>query len=236
MILLRKTLMISAVTLVLGFVVGILCSTRFIRTAGTATRSPVGAASISAASQPLTAPTAPEADSGALDTADDALLLAQGAAILSTLKARDYAALSTYVHPEYGVSFTPYSTVRPESDLCLNADQVAGLASDNTRYLWGTYSGSGAPIRMTGQDYFARFVFNADYTQADVIGVDTVVETGNALENVSESFSGCRFLEYHFPGLEPANEGFDWCSLKVGLSPWENQWRLVALIHSEWTI
>ena len=60
-------------------------------------------------------------------------------------------------------------------------------------------------------------------------------QTGNALENVAESFPGCRFLEYHFPGLEPKNEGFDWCSLKLVLSPYQGEWRLVGLIHSEWT-
>ena len=227
--------MISAAALVLGFVIGIVCSARLLRTAGTAQRSLSGAAAAPAATPARTLQNAPAAEADGLDQSDNALLLARGAEILSALKAGDYAALSAYVHPEYGVRFTPYSTVQPESDLCLSAAQVAGLAGDPTRYLWGTYSGSGAPIRMTGADYFARFVFNADYTQAAVIGVDTVVETGNALENVSERYPGCRFVEYHFPGLDPDNEGFDWCSLKLVLTPWEDQWRLVGLIHSEWT-
>ena len=231
----RKTLMLSAVALVLGFVIGILCGSGFIRMAGTGTRKQTGAT----LSVPSTAPGGQSglaaAEDGSLNTSDNVPLLTCGMEILGTIKARDYEALSGYVHPEFGVSFTAYSTVQPESDLRLSAAQIAGLSTDSTLYVWGTAAGSGEPIRMTGRDYFARYVYNADYIQAALIGVDTVVETGNALENVAESFPGCRFLEYHFPGLEPKNEGFDWCSLKLVLSPYQGEWRLVGLIHSEWT-
>ena len=59
---------------------------------------------------------------------------------------------------------------------------------------------------------------------------------GNALENVLTAYPDDRFVEYHFPGLDESQEGFDWCSLKVVLAPCEGDWYLVGLIHSEWTI
>lgn len=231
----KKLVLCSAVTLVLGFIIGILCSSRFLLPAGSHLRAKAGdpVASLSPGTPSLTQ--TPQ-DVQTLDTGDNTLLLQQAGQVLSTLKNQDYPALASYVHPTYGVQFTPYSTVQPKQDLRLSADQVAALDSDAAVYTWGTADGSGEPIRMSGREYFARYVFNVDYTQAPVIGIDTVLESGNALENVADSFPGCRFVEYHFPGIDPKNQGFDWCSLKLVFSPCEDSWRLVALIHSEWTI
>lgn len=229
----KKLVLCCAVALVLGFVVGIVCSSRFLLPAGSPLRVQVAAATLAPATPSLSYQ--PQ-DTPTLDTGDNTLLLQQAGDILQVLKRQDYTGLSAYVHPSYGVQFTPYSTVQPEHDLRLSAQQIAGLGSDNTLYTWGSADGSGEPIRLSGRDYFARYVFNVDYTQAPVIGVDTVLESGNALENVADSFPNCRFVEFHFPGIDPKNQGFDWCSLKLVLSPYEDSWRLVALIHSEWTI
>ena len=95
--------------------------------------------------------------------------------------------------------------------------------------------GSGSPIRCTSKDYFARYVFNTDYTEAPQVGIDTVLISGNALENVADAYPNGRFVEYHFPGIDPALEGFDWCSLKLVFEIWNNDWYLVGIIHGEWT-
>lgn len=228
----KKLILCCAVALVLGFVVGVVCSSTVLLPAGSPLRIRVAAATLTPISPSLTY--APQ-DTPTLDTTDNGPLLQRAASVLQALKGRDYAALAAYAHPNYGVQFTPYSTVQPERDLRLTPQQLAGLASDPTVYTWGTTDGSGAPIRMSGPEYFERYVFNVDYTQAPVIGVDTVMESGNALENVADTFPDCRFVEYHFPGIDPKNQGFDWCSLKVVFSPYQDGWYLVGLIHSEWT-
>ena len=167
------------------------------------------------------------------------LLLALGLATVSPalgLAALAYAALSLLVHPQQGLTLTPYSTVDPQLDTVLSRDQVAQLSVDETVYTWGLYPGSGAPIQCTAPVYFERFVFNADYTQAPRVGVDEVLISGNALENVADAYPEARFVEYHFPGIDPELEGFDWCSLKLVFQVWENDWYLVGIIHGEWTI
>lgn len=229
----KKILLASAVALVLGFVVGVVFSSSFLLPAGSPLRAKTAAASLASTTPSLSY--SPQ-DVQTLDTGDNALLLQQAGTILKALKGQDYAGLAAYAHPGYGVQFTPYSTVQADRDLRLSAEQIADLGSDSTLYTWGVADGSGAPIRMSGRDYFARYVFNVDYTQAPVIGIDTVMESGNALENVADSYPGCRFVEYHFPGIDPKNEGFDWCSLKLVFSPCQDSWRLVGVIHSEWTI
>lgn len=171
-----------------------------------------------------------------LDRQDNTLLLERASQVLESLKTEDYAALSQLVHPQRGVTLTPYSTVDPTRDNVLTQADVAKLATDDQICLWGLYDGSGNPIRCTGTEYFDRYVFNADYTQAPQVGIDTILISGNALENVMAAYPDGRFVEYHFPGIDPALEGFDWCSLKLVFEEWDNDWYLVGLIHGEWTI
>lgn len=171
-----------------------------------------------------------------LDKGDNTLLLERANQVLEALKTEDYAALSELVHPQRGVTLTPYSTVDPTRDNVLTQAGVAKLATDDQVRLWGLYDGSGNPIRCTGTEYFDRYVFNADYTEAPRVGIDTILISGNALENVAAAYPDGRFVEYHFPGIDPALEGFDWCSLKLVFEVWDNDWYLVGLIHGEWTI
>ena len=171
-----------------------------------------------------------------LDQTDNALLLERAEEVLAALKQADYPTLSTLVHPEKGVTLTPYSTVAADYDRTMTPKEVAALASDTSTYVWGVKDGSGTPIRATCQDYFKRYVYNADYTQAPQIGVDTILMQGNALENAASAYEEGRFVEFHFPGLDPRMEGYDWCSLKLVLEAYGNQWFLVGLIHSEWTV
>ncbi len=107
---------------------------------------------------------------------------------------------------------------------------------DATLYQWGFADGSGAPISLTIPEYFDRYVYNADYANAPIIGVDQVIGQGNALENVQDAFPGARFVEYYFPGLNPEYNGFDWCGLKLVFAPYQEEYRLIAIVHSEWTI
>lgn len=172
----------------------------------------------------------------AFDAEDNRLLLSAAFDTLTALQARDYQSLSSFVHPTEGVIFTPYSTVEPDVNLCFTPTQVLKLGQDTTQYVWGTIDGKGDPLELTAAAYFDRFVYNADYLQAPMIGIDQVIGSGNALENVSEALPDCRFVEFYFPGLVPEYEGFDWCGLKLVFSEYHGAYKLRAIIHSEWTI
>ena len=180
-------------------------------------------------------PSAAVSTPGTQPAPDTDRLLERAARVLETLSDRDFQALSRLVHPERGVTLTPYSTVS-DCDRVLLPQQVSSLESDEEIYTWGLEDGIGEPIRLTGTEYFDRYVYNADYASAPEQGVDEVLMQGNALENVLTAYPDDHFVEYHFPGLDESREGFDWCSLKVVLAPCEGDWHLVGLIHSEWTI
>lgn len=170
------------------------------------------------------------------DLSSNCILLSRAYTVLNALKDQDYAALSAMVHPQKGVTFTPYSTVDAQANLNFSAQDVARLANNTEKYIWGLTDGEGAPISMTMADYFATYVYNTDYTQAPVIGIDEIMASGNSLENVAEAYPEGRFVEFHFPGLQPTNQGFDWCSLKLVFEVYSGDYKLIAMIHSQWTI
>ena len=174
--------------------------------------------------------------SAPLDPEDNLSLLAAACTVNRCLQRQDWSTLSAYVHPERGVTFTPYSTVDLSSDRNFTADQIKNLAQDKTVYTWGFEDGRGDPIQMTALEYFERYIYDRDYTQVPQIGVDRIMTGGNALENLAEVYPGCRFVDFSFPSADPVNDGLDWTSLKLVFQPEGEHWYLVGVVHGEWTI
>lgn len=177
----------------------------------------------------------PAALSGTPEPAGNEVLVDRALEAAGYIRDRDWAALAGAVHPDKGVTFTPYSSVS-DSDLCFTSESVASFGSDSKVYLWGSYDGSGAPMSLTVEEYFDQFVSNADYTRAPFLAVDRVISSGNAVENVADAYPDARFVELYYSGLDEAKEGFDWCALKLVFEPVDGTLMLVGIIHSEWTI
>lgn len=237
----KRTVLCSVLTLVIGFAVGVFFRFHMLpapsSSSGPSTMNALAASGPSAAPAGFYTP-APSsvALEASLDRDDNGPLLERAGEVTAALRARNYVALAAMVHPEKGVAFTPYSTVNPDGDLCFSPAQLTEAAGRDVPLVWGVSDGKGEPIELTLDGYFDRYVYNADYAQAPEIGIDTVLASGNAMENVAASFPMGRFVEYHFPGLEDANLGYDWCSLKLVFEIWQNQWMLVGVVHSEWTV
>ncbi len=234
----KRTVVCSIAFLLVGFALGTLYASR-LNQASTMARSVV----VLPTTAPL--PTSGSLHTGtaaanvspavqAFDHTDNAQLLRQATVVLDAVQNHDYAALSAMVHPEKGVTFTPYSTVDAEHDLCFTAAQIAAAESDPNTYMWGTTTAK-APITLSIPDYFAQYVFNSDYTQASQVGIDMLLGTGNALENVSAAYPGARFVEFYSPGTNSVKSGYDWSSLKLVFEAQGNEWYLIGMIHSEWT-
>ena len=104
------------------------------------------------------------------------------------LKTGNFQALSELVHPDYGLIFSPFATVNLSTNLCFSVKELPGLGESTEKLVWGVHTDGGEPISMTVQEYMKEFVFDRDYTAAPLIGVNYTIRTGNALENVSDSF------------------------------------------------
>lgn len=155
---------------------------------------------------------------------------------IKAMKDYDLEALSKMVHPEKGVRFTPYAYVEADQDIVLTAQQIKDAGSDDKKYVWGSYDGSGEPIELTFEEYYKKFVYDADFVNAKEIAYNETLGKGNSLDNSKEFYKDAFIVEYHFPGIDPQYQGLDWRSLRLVFEELEGSWYLVGIIHDQWTI
>ncbi|MCX8045500.1 MAG: hypothetical protein N3A70_01285 [Anoxybacillus gonensis] len=162
-------------------------------------------------------------------------LLSVALDVVEALKNEDMNTLASYVHSTAGVRFSPYGHVDIQNDLQFPASQLPSLLSSAQVYQWGAYDGSGDPIQLTFQDYFDRFVYDVDFANPHMIGNNVVVGTGNMINNIQQAYPNRSFVEFHFTGFDPQYSGMDWRSLRLVFEQESGQWKLVGIIHDEWT-
>jgi len=169
--------------------------------------------------------------------ANDADLTAVALDVVGYIGSNDFGSLASVVHPDYGVVFSPYATVTLSTNKRFSAEQIALFGTDSTVYVWGVYDGSGEPIEMTPAAYFSEFVFSRNYCEAPVIGVNRIIKSGNALENITEMFPGVKFVDFHIPGCDMDLLGeLDWSSLRLGFEEEDGRLWLTVILNSRWTV
>jgi len=155
--------------------------------------------------------------------------------VLEYIRDDDFTSLQHLIHPDLGVTFSPYATVNLSTNRQFTSSQISRLNTDTNIYVWGVFNGSGEPIELTPADYFARFVSAAEFINAPDIGVNQIIRSGNALENITETFPDIRFVDFHISRGEPTDET-DWSSLRLGFENYNGNLRLIAVVYSSWTI
>ena len=225
----KRTVITALIFLLIGLGIGYLLFLATGKSSSDLSVSPSPAVSVPTASVPSESATPTE-----VGKEMDLLKVALTAANL--IKTGSYDKLSEMVHPEDGVYFIPYSYIDLSKDMHFTADQVANFATDETAYLWGYTDGEGAPINRTPNQYFEKYVYDEDYITAPVIGRNYIVKTGNSIENVQEVFPDCQFVDFHFPGFDAQVGGMDWCTLRLVFREYEGSYKIVAIIHAQWTI
>lgn len=163
-------------------------------------------------------------------------LLSTARDVVAALKIKDYKILAAYVDNTLGISFSPYGHMDLETDVHFTKGQLALIADDETVYDWGVFDGSGFPIEQSFEEYYTQFIFDHDYTEPQVIGIDTVIGSGNTPFNISSVYPEGHFVEFHFKGFDPEYAGMDWSSLRLVFRYIDDQWRLVHISHGQWTI
>jgi hypothetical protein len=151
---------------------------------------------------------------------------------ITTLKNKDFDSLENLIHPEKGVRFSPYATVDTKIDIVLKPFEL----NDNSARLWGYFDGTGLPITMTLNEYFDAFVYSADFMNAPQIKKNEIIGTGNSLNNLEKVYEDADFIEYHFPEFDPEAYGMDWKSLRLVFELYNREYKLVGIIHDQWTI
>ena len=152
------------------------------------------------------------------------------------MRAKDMSALASFVHPDKGVRFSPYSYV-DAGGVCLRPEEIRSALRDPPRdqvRSWGTYDGKGDPIRLTFADYYDRFVWDVDFTKA-ATRPESFAE--NCTDNALAFFGGeAIVVEYYVEPQTPRYEGMDWRALRIVLEPKDGVLYMVGIIHAEWTV
>ncbi len=155
---------------------------------------------------------------------------------INAIKEKDAEIISALAHPVNGIRFTPYTYVLLERDVVFSKEALLDFFEDEEKYLWGYYDGKGHDIRLTPAQYYEEFIYTADFVNADEVGYNTVLSSGNMLENQFEVYENPIVVEYYFPVFDPEFIGMDWQSLRLVFEEYEEQWFLTGIIHNRWTI
>lgn len=166
-------------------------------------------------------------------------LLSRANLVLHYLKYKDLKQLATLAHPAKGVTFSPYADVSDES-LNFSAADIKKL-DDTKLYHWGEFDGSGHPMNLSFSDYYNRFIYPADFINAERIGNNTIMGRGTTINTIAETYPNGKFIEYNFdfPSSETNKNGLNmtgsWQSLRLVFEEADNEWYLVAIVHDCWT-
>lgn len=166
----------------------------------------------------------------------DSTLKALNSAVLQHLKNKDYTQLRTLIHPKEGVLVSPYGFVDTSDYVAIFADDIVAKSQKSDSLYWGAYDGSGDSISLSFANYFAKFVYNADFLNAEKMSVNKMIGSGNSLNNLQTVYPGCDFTENYFSGFDKKYEGMDWCTLRLVFKMYNDRYYLVALVHDQWTI
>ncbi|WP_020616589.1 hypothetical protein [Paenibacillus daejeonensis] len=99
--------------------------------------------------------------------------------VLRALKSGNMETVANWAHKDKGVRFSPHGTVNVETDQNIDADELAGLMSDDETRVWSSAGDGQDAIEMTYAEYHEQYVYDKDYeavepteneTQADSIG------------------------------------------------------------------
>jgi len=155
---------------------------------------------------------------------------------LTYLSQSDFLALAE-LNGSAKVLFSPYLFVDTTSALKFSFQEMLALAGSDVSNKWGLYDGSGEPIFLNIQNYFARFVNDVNYLDDTAeINLGEVQQRGNSLSNLIELFPDAEFVEFYKGPVDDELMGMDWRSLILVFQLVDDEMTLVAIVHNEWTI
>ena len=156
--------------------------------------------------------------------------------VLNALNDKDMEEISRSVHPQKGVLFSPFGTVdKKRAQVLMPAQLKELLHVKNQKQLeWGTDEGNGKPIRLTPDAYFEQYVYDAEFSETELVTYDGSYQETNGIQNIKDTFPNSHFVEFFVPGSEES-EGMDWKSLKLVFSEYDQELYLVGIVHDQWT-
>ena len=169
------------------------------------------------------------------EKSEEEKVLEEASKVISLLKAKNAEELTNYVHEDKGVMFSPYAHIEKDA-VTFKKEEVVEVFQSQKKKTWGTRDGSGEPIELTPHEYYSEFVYDANYHEADEVVLDPTEPRGNTLKNIKELFPDAHVVEYYVKGTEEY-DNMDWKALNLVFEKDQiGEWKLVAVVHDQWTI
>lgn len=165
-----------------------------------------------------------------------AIIEARAQETVTAIKNKDMAVLKNMTHPDKGIRFSPYCYVDVKKDLVFKTEQLESLTSDKTVHTWGSYDGSGEPIKLSFADFYSKFVYDHDYAKPEKTGYNETFGKSNTVNNIRTIYPESIVVEYYFSGFDAKLEGHDWASLSLVFEKKGDIWYLSGLVRNQWTI
>lgn len=166
----------------------------------------------------------------------DSTLLALRKEILTAIKNNDYIKFAGFIHPVDGVRFSPQGYIMIDGDQKFKKDEFINKCQQKIKIKWGAYDGSGDPIQLTIDEYFKRFVYDANFVAPKEIAINKILGKGNWHYNIKDVYNGCDFVDSYFPEIDKKMDGMDWRTLRLVFKKYNGSYCLVGVIHDEWAI
>lgn len=154
---------------------------------------------------------------------------------IQALKNKDMSGLNQITSKE-GIRFSPYSFINTGKDIVLKKDDLANIISSKTEYVRGNADGTGDPIILTFSKYMDKYIYDVDFAKLAEKHINENLIRGNTINNSSDVYPGKYIIEYYVPGIDPQYEGMDWRALSLVFQKEDNEWKLIGIIHNQWTI
>lgn len=108
---------------------------------------------------------------------------------------------------------------------------------DSEQRTWGSFQGSGEPIKLTFAEYFKRFVYDADFVNDARISLNQAENKGTMINNINEVYPAGKYdyVDYHISSIDPQYQGMDWRSLRLVFEKIGEDRILAGIVHDEWT-
>jgi len=162
------------------------------------------------------------------------ILLKISTEILKAIKKRDYYKLVSFIHPKYGVRFSPYAYIDTSGSRVLFSESLVKISKQHKPINWYS-SWEGEPEFLTVDQYFNKYVYDVDFLNAPVKSINKFHSQGTDLNNISEVYPKCDVVEFYFPGFEKKYEGIDFRGLRLVFKLYNKTPYLVAIVHDQWT-
>ena len=152
--------------------------------------------------------------------------------ILTSFKNNDYESLAKYFHPALGIRFSPYAFIDTAKDVKLSAEEYTKGIKSNKKFTWGYADGSGDPIDLTIPEYFKKYVYNADFLNAEKTAVNKMIGSGNSINNLEKIYPNALFTESYDHGKQE----MAWSALRLVFKKDADKFYLIGIVHDQWTI